>query len=81
MDQEMEAPRPARDAVLRLIGGPYDGQTTPFEPGLGLEVPNPDRELYGNFDHLMYAFALDIEVDPPEWVGLWPEIRESLTDG
>jgi hypothetical protein len=55
---------------MRLIGGPWDGQTTAFKPGLFIEMPDPEHD--GKF--VPYAFVLDVEPETPEWVGLWHEL-------
>jgi hypothetical protein len=50
------APRSLRAKPVRLIGGPMDGETVYSPGGLFIEVPNPDKEAWGDWEFLAYAF-------------------------
>lgn len=53
--------RSLRAKSVRLIGGPMDGQTVYSPGGLFIEVPNPDKQEWGDFDYLAYAFDYEGE--------------------
>jgi hypothetical protein len=41
-----------------LVGGPNDGEIVPLT-GIMVEVPNPDKEKYGPYEFLAYAYERD----------------------
>lgn len=60
-----------RARPVRLIGGPMDGQTVYCPGGIQIEVPNPDKETWGHWDFLAYAFDYEGE----ELVGKFYDAR------
>ena len=45
-----------RARPVRLIGGPLDGQTMLTTGGIMIEIPNPDKAKWGDYDFLAYGF-------------------------
>lgn len=45
-------------AEVLMVGGPADGQIVPLL-GLFVEVPNPDKSIYGPYDNLIYQYLHD----------------------
>ena len=45
-----------RAKPVRLIGGPMDGETVYSPGGIMIEIPNPDKEIWGPWEFLAYGF-------------------------
>jgi hypothetical protein len=50
-----------RARPVRLIGGPMDGELVLSTGGIMIEIPNPDKDRYGDWEFLAYGFDYEGE--------------------